>query len=43
MPTGLMLMAWRAFVGTVKPLAGWATYVAVFTLMVLAVKPWTVR
>ena len=43
MPTGLMLMAWRTWVGAVTPLAGLVTYVVLFTLMVVAMKPWTVR
>ena len=43
MPTALGLMAWRVFVGAVTPLAAWTTYVGVFTLMVLAIKPWTIR
>lgn len=43
MPTGLMLMAWRTWIGAVTPLAGLVTYVVLFTLMVVAMKPWTVR
>ncbi len=43
MPTGLVLMAWRTWVGAAPPLAGLVTYVVLFTLMVLVIKPWTVR
>ena len=43
MPTGLVLMVWRTWIGAVTPLAGLVTYLVLFTLMVLAMKPWTVR
>ncbi|USQ95266.1 hypothetical protein [Caulobacter sp. RL271] len=43
MPTGLVLMAWRAWVGAVTPVAGLVTYVVLFTLFVVTMKPWTVR
>lgn len=42
-PTGLALMAWRAWVGAVAPVAGLGAYVVFFTLFVVMMKPWTVR
>lgn len=43
MPTGLVLTAWRSWIGPVSPAAGLTTYIGVFTLIVALMKPWTVR
>lgn len=41
-PTGVVLTVWRAWRGAVTPQAGLLTYIILFTLMVVAMKPWTV-
>ncbi|WP_454762135.1 hypothetical protein [Caulobacter segnis] len=43
MPTGLVLMAWRSWIGPVSPVGGLTAYIVVFTAMVVAMRPWTVR